>query len=65
VECKNKGGTSNNRGSWNHLKIIQKIPEQLTGEAGNQGATDNKHTGHCADTPGITNAKIQNVYQGK
>ena len=23
------------RGSWNHLKIINKIPEQRTGEAGN------------------------------
>jgi hypothetical protein len=29
--------TSNNRGNWNHLKIIQKIPEQRTGKASNQG----------------------------
>jgi hypothetical protein len=23
MECKNKSDTSNNRGKWNHLKIIQ------------------------------------------
>jgi hypothetical protein len=27
-KCKNKSDTSNNRGDWNHLKIIQKIPER-------------------------------------
>jgi hypothetical protein len=32
---KNKSDTSNNRGSWNHLKIIQKIPEQHTEKAQN------------------------------
>ena len=47
VECKNKCNTSNNRGNWNHLKIIQKIPEQLTGIAQNQGTTENSHSGHC------------------
>jgi nitrate reductase cytochrome c-type subunit len=28
--CKNKSDTSNDRGKWNQLKIIQKIPEQHT-----------------------------------
>jgi hypothetical protein len=28
VECKNKSEIHNNRGNWNHLKIIQTIPEQ-------------------------------------
>jgi hypothetical protein len=65
VERKNKSDTSNNRGSWNHLKIIQKIPEQHTGKSRNQGTTDNRHTGHCADTPGSTNAKIKTVYHNK
>jgi hypothetical protein len=27
------GETSNNRGNWNHLKIIQKVPEQRTGKS--------------------------------
>jgi hypothetical protein len=30
VECKNKGDASNNRGNWNHFKILQKILEQRT-----------------------------------
>jgi hypothetical protein len=30
VECRNKSDTSNNRGNWNHLKIIQEIPAQYT-----------------------------------
>jgi hypothetical protein len=28
LECKNKGGTSNNRGNQNQCKINHKIPEQ-------------------------------------
>jgi len=32
VECKNKGDTSNKRGDWDYFKVIQKIPEQHTGE---------------------------------
>jgi hypothetical protein len=50
VECKNKCDTSNNRGNWNHFKIIQKIPEQRTGKARNQGTTENSHSGHCTHT---------------
>jgi hypothetical protein len=56
---KNKSGASTNRGSWNHLKIIQKIPEQLTGQARNQGATDNKHTWHCAQPRGVLKQKYK------
>ena len=33
VTHKNKSDTNNNKGNWNHLKIIQKIPEQNTGKA--------------------------------
>ena len=33
VGCKNKYDTSNNRGTWNHLKTIQKISEQHTGKS--------------------------------
>ena len=39
VERKNKFDISNNRGKWNHLKITQKIPEQRTGKARNEGST--------------------------
>ena len=44
--CKNKCDTSNNRGNWNHLKIIQKIPEQHSRKARNQGTTENSRNGH-------------------
>ena len=43
MEDKNKSDTSNNRGNWNHLKIIQKIPEQHTTKAQNQGTAENSH----------------------
>jgi hypothetical protein len=33
LECKNKSDTSNMKGKWNYLKIIQTIREQRTGIA--------------------------------
>jgi hypothetical protein len=36
------GDTINNRGKGNHCKIIQKIPEQHTGKAQNQGTKKNQ-----------------------
>jgi hypothetical protein len=33
VESESKSDTSDNRDDWNHLKIFQKIREQLTGKA--------------------------------
>jgi hypothetical protein len=59
VERENKCHTSNNRGNWNHLKIIQKIPEQRIGKPRSQGATENSRTGHCTHTPESTNVKGQ------
>ena len=35
VECESKSGTGNKQGNWNHFKIIQTIPEQLTGKTQN------------------------------
>ena len=55
----NKCDTSNNMGNWNHFKIIQKIPEQRTGNPRSQGATENSHIGHCTHTPESTNVKVQ------
>jgi len=45
----------------NHLKIIQKIPEQHTGKAHHQGDTDNNHTGHCTHSSESTNVKVQKI----
>ena len=39
VECKKKSDISNNRGNWNHLKIVQKMPEQHTVKVRHQGTT--------------------------
>jgi hypothetical protein len=46
VECKTQSDTSNNRGKRNHLKIIQKMPEQRIGKARNKGTTENSHIWH-------------------
>jgi hypothetical protein len=50
VERKNKCDTSNNKKNWNHLTIIQKIPEQHNRKARNQKTTENSHIGHCTHT---------------
>jgi len=39
VECENKSDTGNKRDNWNHLSIIQTLPEQHTGKAQNQETT--------------------------
>ena len=43
VETKSKCDTGNNRGNWNHLKIIQKIPEKHNRKAHNQGNAKKSH----------------------
>jgi hypothetical protein len=58
VECKNKCDTSNNRGDWKHLKIIQKIPEQRTGKARNEVTTESSHIGHCTHTAESADVKV-------
>jgi len=50
VEYDSKSDTCNNRGNWNHFKIIHKTPEQHIGKARNQGTTENRHVGHCTHT---------------
>ena len=46
-------------GNWNYFKIIQKIPEQNTGKARNQGTTENSHIGHCTHTLDSTDVKVR------
>jgi len=46
VECENKSDTGNNRDNWNHLSIIQTLPEQHTGKERNQGTTKQSYIGH-------------------
>ena len=65
MECKNKNGTSNNRGNWNHLKISQNISEKRTWKGRHQGTTQNSFTGHCAHSLENTNVEVQTVYHGQ
>jgi hypothetical protein len=39
--------------------IIQKIPEQRTGNPRTQGATENSHIGHCTHTAESADVKVQ------
>jgi hypothetical protein len=61
VKCKTKRDINNNGSNWYHLKVIQKIPEQQTGKAQNQGNTENSHIWHCTRTSGSANVKAQNI----
>ena len=53
--------TSNYIGNWNHLHIIQKIPDQQTGTERNQGNTVSSHLGHFTHTAGSADVKVQNI----
>jgi hypothetical protein len=64
VECKNKSDTSNNRGKWNNLKIIQKISVKYTGKAQNHGITENSHIEHCIHISESNNIKVQTNKHG-
>jgi len=59
IISKNKGDTSNDRGDWDHFKVIQKIREQHTRKTRSQGTTENIHIGHYTHTTESTNVKVQ------
>jgi hypothetical protein len=52
---------NNNTGNWNYLKIIQKIPEQYTVKAMDQGTTENSHIGHCTHTLESSDVTVQYI----
>jgi hypothetical protein len=64
VKSKSKCDTGNNRGNWNHLKIIQKIPEKHNGKADNQGNAKKAMFGYCAHASGSTNRKYGTFNMG-
>jgi len=65
MQCNNKSDDSNDRSNCDLLKIIQKICDQHTGRARNQGATENSHVGHSTRTSESTNVKVQNIKLAK
>jgi hypothetical protein len=46
-------------GNWNHIKIIQKIPEQRTGKSRNQETTENSHIGQGTHTAESIHLKLR------
>ena len=62
---KKKSDTSNNTGNWNDVKVIQKIPEQLTWKAQRQDSTQNSHTGHRTHVSESANGEVQDIHHGK
>ena len=65
MNVKDKRDSSNNRGKWTELEIIQKIPGQHNEKARNQGTTEKSYIGHCKHTSKITAVKIQNIQNGE
>ena len=62
VACESKHDTRDDRGKWNHLRIIQTKPEQHTGKAQNKGTTKNSHIGHYTHNLESTNVSVQNKF---
>ena len=62
VECEIKSDASNNRGNWNHLKIIQTVPQQHTGKARIKELQKNSNSGHYTHTSESANVKVQNIF---
>ena len=60
-----KSDTSNNKGNWNHLQIIQKVPEQHTWKLRHQVTTEYGHIGHCTHTEESTDVQVQNIQHRK
>jgi ABC-type polysaccharide/polyol phosphate transport system ATPase subunit len=58
---KNKSVANNNRGKWNHLKIIQTITEPHTGKVRNKGTTENSRIAYCTLTSVSANVKVLNI----
>jgi len=44
--------------------MIHTVPEQHTGEVRNQGIAETSHIGHCTQTAGSGDVKVQNIMQG-
>jgi len=45
-------------------KSVQTVPEQRTGKGRHEGTADNSHIGHCTQTAGSADVKVQNTLHG-
>jgi len=65
VGCEVKSDISNNRGNWNHFKIIQTVPQQHTEKARIKELqkTATVDTAHIhTHTSQSANVKVQNIF---
>jgi hypothetical protein len=61
VEWGNKNVIPVLTGNWNHLRIIQKIPEQHTRKAWNPGTPENSRIRYSTHTSESTNVEVQKI----
>jgi hypothetical protein len=59
VEFSNKTDTSNKRGNRIHSKTYRKYVNIIPGNQWQRAAAENGHSGHCANTAGGANVKVQ------
>jgi len=64
-EFERKRDTDSNRRDLNYLKITQTIPEQHNWKAQNRGITETNHIGHCTQTAGSADIKVENIFHGR
>ena len=65
MECESKSDIYNNRRDLKYLKITQTIPEQHIAKTRIREITETSHIGHCTQTAGSANVRIQNIFHGR
>jgi hypothetical protein len=65
VECDSKSDTDNNMGQWNNFGISQRYLSNVKGRNEIKELQKYSHIGHCTQTAGSANVKVQNVIHGR
>ena len=65
VECESKSDTGNNRDDQDRPRITQTAPAQHGGKARYRRTTDSSHIGHCTQTAGSADVKVQKIFHGR
>jgi hypothetical protein len=59
IEIHRRWYVKNDRGDWNQLRAIHKIPKHHTGKAQIQGTAENSHIGHYTLTTGSADVEVK------
>jgi hypothetical protein len=54
--------TDNNRGNWNHLKVISENTRATYGESTKLSSYKNSHSRHCTHTAVSADGKVYGTY---